>query len=112
MDWSLIGGSSTSDAPAAAGASDSSGSGWGDFLGKTLQNGISRVVDAEITKEYSNKKADPLFANENGQGGVAGKPAGTLTAPTVTVMGVQTSPLMLAAGAAAVLLVAVLLLRR
>ena len=110
MDWSLIGGSSGGDAAKTADASAQSG--WGDFLGKTLQNGISRVVDAEIDKSYSNKKADPMFANEYGEGGTAGQPAGTLTAPTVTVLGVRTSPLMLAAGAAAALLVVVLVLRR
>jgi hypothetical protein len=120
MDWSLI------EAPAAA--TEESGfsfgsffkeagtvlkeSGWTDTLNESLQKGVSRYVDAEVTSQFRVNDAPPLFANENGQGGVAGRQANTLTAPTITVIGKQVSPLMLAGGVAAVLLVLVLVMRR
>ncbi len=87
-------------------------SGWADTLNESLQKGVSRFVDAEITSQYRVNDAPPLFANENGQGGIAGRQAGTLTAPTVTVLGKPMSPLMLAGAVGAALLVLVLVMRR
>lgn len=87
-------------------------SGWGETLNESLQKGVSRWVDAETDSRFRLNDAPPLFANEQGQGGVAGRAAGTLTAPTITVVGKQVSPLMLMGGAAAVLLVVFLVMRR
>lgn len=112
MDWSFLGSDNAPASSSTAPAASTGKTGFGDLLSDTLSRGISRVVDAEIDKQYKIGKKDPLFANENGEGGTAGQPVGTLTAPTVTVLGMQTSPLMLAAGAAAALLIVVMLMRR